>query len=310
MDMWSDARSAVVTSQTPWSAGRLGSRRGQSRLLFGQMHEDAEIEREAFRGRGRVFCIASAGDTVLRISTEHDVVACDINPAQLAYAEARANGGARRIGDAERAMDFARVFMPLVGWERRIVEEFLALKDVSQQIEFWRSRLDTRLFRTGFDALLSRPVLRLMYTPQLLSFLPRKFGAVMRARWERGFALHPNAVNPYARLLLLGQSVDEPTWNAAKVEFALGDAATYLEGCSPRSFDGFALSNILDGATAAYRLRLQAAVRRAASDRAVVVLRSFAEPASEAAAQAAARERSMLWGSLEVLQAQALGAQS
>jgi S-adenosylmethionine:diacylglycerol 3-amino-3-carboxypropyl transferase len=271
------------------------------------MHEDAEIECAAFRGRGRVFCIASAGDTALRLAAEHEVVACDINPAQLAYAEGRANGGARRSGDAERAMNFARVFMPVVGWERGVVEEFLALNDVSQQIEFWRSRLDTRRFRAGFDALLSRPLLRLMYTPQLLTFLPREFGAVMRARWERGFALHPNAANPYARLLLLGESGDEPERAIAKVEFVLSDAATYLEGCAARSFDGFALSNILDGATAAYRLRLEAAVQRAASEEAVVVLRSFAEPASEAAAEGAARERSMLWGSLEVRPAREFG---
>jgi len=298
-----------VTAQTPWSAGRLGSRRGQSRLLFGQMHEDAEIECAAFRGGGRVFCIASAGDTALRLAEEHEVVACDINPAQLAYAESRANGGARRTGDAERAMDFVRVFMPLVGWERSIVEEFLVLKDVRQQIEFWRERLDTRRFRAGFDAMLSRPVLRMMYTPQLLNFLPGEFGAVMRARWERGFALHPNAMNPYARLLLLGESGDDPARTAVKkVEFVLSDAATYLEGCAARSFDGIALSNILDGATAVYRLRLEAAVRRAASDEAVVVLRSFAEPASEAAAQGAARERSMLWGSLDVRPAREFGA--
>jgi hypothetical protein len=274
------------------------------------MHEDAEIECAAFRGGGRLFCIASAGDTALRLAEEHEVVACDINPAQLAYAESRANGSARRTGDAERAMNFARAFMPLVGWRRGEVEEFLALNDVSQQIKFWRERLDTRRFRVGFDALLSRPLLRLMYTPQLLSFLQKDFGAVMRARWERGFALHPNATNPYARLLLLGESGDEPARGAAKLEFALSDAASYLEGCAARSFDGFALSNILDGATTAYRLRLEAAVLRAATEEAVVVLRSFTEPASEAAAQGAGRERSMLWGSLEVRPAREFGEMS
>jgi hypothetical protein len=274
------------------------------------MHEDAEIECAAFAGSGRVFCIASAGDTALRLAEEHEVVACDINPAQLAYAESRANGGARRSGDAERAMNIARSFMPLVGWWRGEVEEFLALNDVSQQIELWRSRLDTRRFRAGFDALLSRPLLRLMYTPQLLSFLPKDFGAVMRARWERGFALYPNATNPYARVLLLGESGDEPPRAATKLEFVLGDAASYLEGSAARSFDGFALSNILDGATAAYRLRLEAAVRRAATEEAVVVLRSFAEPAREDDADAAARDRTMLWGSLEVRPAREFGAMS
>ena len=89
---------------------------GPQRLLFGHMYEDAEIERAAFQGKGRVFCIASAGATALTLADQHEVVACDINPAQLAYAERRAAGGPPETGDAERAMSFARAFMPLVGW--------------------------------------------------------------------------------------------------------------------------------------------------------------------------------------------------
>jgi S-adenosylmethionine:diacylglycerol 3-amino-3-carboxypropyl transferase len=264
------------------------------------MHEDAEIECAAFLGRGRVFCIASAGDTALRLAIEHEVVACDINPAQLAYAESRANGGVRRIGDAERAMNFARLFMPLVGWRRGELDEFLAMDDLTQQVEFWRTRLNTRRFRAGFDALMSRPVLRLMYTPQLLSFLPKEFGAVMRERWERGFALHPNVTNPYARLLLLGESANEPPRERSAVTFVLSDAASYLETCKAGMFEGIALSNILDGAAPAYQLRLERAVMRAAAPGGVVVLRSFAEPQGQAERLAAEQERSMLWGSLEV----------
>ena len=72
------------------------------------MYEDAEIERVAFHGKGRVFSIASAGATALRLADQHEVVACDINPAQLAYAERRAAGatagnGRRRAGDECRA---------------------------------------------------------------------------------------------------------------------------------------------------------------------------------------------------------------
>ena len=51
----------AVKSESAWQAGRLGSMNGPHRLLFGQMYEDAEIERAAFQGKGRVFCIASAG---------------------------------------------------------------------------------------------------------------------------------------------------------------------------------------------------------------------------------------------------------
>ena len=49
--------------ETAWEAGRLGSSGGPSRLLFGRMYEDAGIERAAFEGKSRVFCIASAGST-------------------------------------------------------------------------------------------------------------------------------------------------------------------------------------------------------------------------------------------------------
>lgn len=97
--MWRHPRRQAVTPETAWRAGRLGSSHGPQRLLFGNMYEDAEIERSAFRGKGRVFCIASAGDTAIHLAGEHEVFACDINPAQLDYAERRAAGGPAETGD-------------------------------------------------------------------------------------------------------------------------------------------------------------------------------------------------------------------
>jgi hypothetical protein len=293
-----------VRSETAWQAGRLGSSNGPHRLLFGRMYEDAEIEREAFQGRGRVFCIASGGATALRLADQHEVVACDINPAQLAYAERRASGGPVETGDAERAMNFARAFMPLVGWQAGVVRTFLALSDAAEQMTFWRKHLDTRRFRAGFDILMSRIVLRAVYAPQFLSLLPSKFGAVLRKRLERGFARHQNASNPYARALLLGETSEEPRRGAPNIRFVLADSASWLESCPARFFDGFALSNILDGAEPGYRSRLSRAVRRAATEEAVVVLRSFAEPPPGLDSNHAECDRSMLWGVVDIRSAQ------
>ena len=295
---------------TAWEAGRLRTVGSSKRVLFGEMYEDAEIEVEAFGGNGRIFSIASAGSTAMRLARQHSVVACDINPVQLAYARRRAYGGRREMGDADKAMSFARMLMPLVGWRREMVREFLLLSDCEQQELYWRMYLDTRRFRAGFNLLMSRFALRMVYAPDFLSFLPSHLGSIMRQRWMRGFATHANATNPYAWRLLLGEELDDGIWREANVadrmDFVSADAASYLEGCEPGSFDGFALSNILDGATPAYRLRLSHAVARAGGKGAVATIRSFAEPTSHATSNLACHDRSLLWGVVEARPANSL----
>ncbi len=289
-----------MSPATQWQAGRLGAAKGSQRLLFGQMYEDVQIEREAFRDKERVFSIASAGCTAMALSDCHQVVACDINPVQLAYAERRVKGGETVVGDAERVMAFARLLMPLAGWRNEVVREFLAFPDVAEQLAFWQAHLDTRRFRAGFDTLLSRAFLRRVYARQFLSFLPSTFGTVLRRRMERAFALHANATNPYARALFLGQPTPRFQPELSRIQFVLGDAASYLESCEAGSFDAFTLSNILDGATTSYRERLSRAVRHAAAKEAVVILRSFGEPRASLLNNYAERDRTMLWGVVDV----------
>ena len=229
----------------------------------------------------------------------------DINPVQLAYAERRFAGAPPIRGAAERLVAFGRAFAPLLGWSPRRVRAFLELDDPAEQIVFWRRHLDTRRFRAAFDALLSVGSLRAVYASPFLRFLPPRLGAVLRGRMRRCFARHPNRTNPYARALLLGELSGEPAPpEAARIRLVHADAASWLEGQPAGSFDGFTLSNILDGADRAYRERLLAAVRRAAVPGAPVVLRSFAEPAEMLTSNRAAEDRSMLWGIVDVDAAQ------
>jgi len=287
---------------TPWERGRLDSRSGRRKLLFGRMYEDASIEIGAFPPGGRVFCIASAGCTAMQLAPRHQVVAVDINPVQLEYARRRCAGGPVVRGSADRFLGSARAFAPLVGWTRARLRAFLALDDPAEQIAFWRRHLDTRRFRCGIDAMLSTAVLGAVYAHDFVRVLPPHAGAVLHARMERCFARHSNRTNPYASALLLGETTAPPPPPEAKaIRFVHADAAAFLEGEPPGSFDGFTLSNIPDGTGPEYERRLLAAVERAAAPGAIAVLRSMREPEVDSRAEnKAAEDRAMLWGLVEV----------
>jgi S-adenosylmethionine:diacylglycerol 3-amino-3-carboxypropyl transferase len=143
--------------------------------------------------------------------------------------------------------------------------------------------------------------LRSVYAPRFLDFLPKRLGAVMRGRMERCFERHPNRSNHYARSLLLGELSSEPPPPQAKdVRLVHADATEFLENEPPASFDGFTLSNILDGVDDAHRQRLLATLKRAAAPGAGTVLRSFGDTSANSPANRAADDRAMLWGSVLV----------
>ena len=179
---------------------------------------------------------------------------------------------------------------------------FLEFSDPAEQSTFWRRHFDTRRFHAALFILFALPTLRLIYSAPLLASLPPNFGAILGRRLERGFARHANRTNPYARALLLGEHEPSRQVNN-RIELVQGDAAAYLEGQPAGSFDGFALSNILDGANRAYRRRLFAAVQHAAAPQAVTVLRSFREPATPRPTNQAAQDRALLWGMVDVVPA-------
>ena len=291
----------MTAAVTVWERGRLDARVGPRQVLFGRMYEDASIELDAFRPGSRVLCIASAGCTAMKLAPHHEVVAVDINPVQLAYAERRLNGDPGFRGRAERVMDFARFFAPLAGWWPSRVRAFVELDDPAEQMEYWQRQLNTWRFRAALNGLFSLTALRSVYSSPLLDFLPKRLGVVMRTRMERCFASHPNRTNPYARSLLLGElSPDLPPTEAKDIRLVHADAAGFLENEPPASFDGFTLSNILDGADEAYRQRLFAAIKRAAAPMATTVLRSFSDADASSPANRATDDRAMLWGSVLV----------
>ena len=200
----------MSTAVTVWERGRLDARVGPRQVLFGRMYEDPSIELGAFRPGSRVFCIASAGCTAMKLAPHHEVVAVDINPVQLAYAERRFDGDPGVRGRAERIMDFMRFFGPLAGWWPSRVRSFLDLDDPAEQMDYWQRELNTWRFRTSIDAFFSVTALRSVYAPRFLDFLPKRLGSVMRGRMERCFERHPNRTNLYARSLLLGELSSEP----------------------------------------------------------------------------------------------------
>jgi S-adenosylmethionine:diacylglycerol 3-amino-3-carboxypropyl transferase len=291
----------VGAADTVWQHGRFDARDGPGKVLFGRVYEDASIEQQAFRAGARVVCIASAGCTAMALAPGREVLAVDINPVQLAYAQRRFAGEPAVRGAAERVMGFGRTLGPIAGWWPSRVEAFLALDDPSEQMRYWRRHLDTWRFRTTIDGFLSLTALRAVYASPFLDLLPPRLGTVMRARMERCFARHPNRTNPYARALLLGELADAPAPPEARdIRLVNADAASFLEQERPGSVEGFALSNILDGAEAGYERRLMAAVKRAAAHDAVVVMRSFREPPPELSTNRADDDRSMLWGVVDV----------
>jgi S-adenosylmethionine:diacylglycerol 3-amino-3-carboxypropyl transferase len=296
-----------MTHETPWEAGRFDAKGGPKKILFGRMYEDAAIEESAFAPGGRVFCIASAGCMAMALASRHEVTAVDVNPVQLAYAEQRAAGGPTRIGSAERVMNVGRRLMALFGWRRGTIESFLGLEHPEEQMAFWNRHLNTLGFRLAIDTLFSVRWLRSVYASPFIEILPPRFGRVMRLRLERCWRTHPNRTNPYARALLLGDVSEEPRRSASEpIRFVCADAAGFLESCAAGSFDGFTLSNILDGAPDRYRERLFAAVRHAGKPDGAVVLRSFAEPLHGSTTNQAIRDRSILWGVVDIRGVRAL----
>jgi S-adenosylmethionine:diacylglycerol 3-amino-3-carboxypropyl transferase len=272
-------------------------------LVFGQTYEDPCIELQVIRPESRVFCIAGAGYTARVLAAAgHRITAVDINASQIGYARALNDGGLPHAGIAEQVLRVGRKLTALCGWTRQKLEVFLNLSQCSEQVEYWDRELDTPMLRAAFNTLLAPRLLRMCYRGPFVASLPADFGPQIRQRLRRGWASHSNRSNPFAALLLLGKPIPDAHPAALPIRFARADAADYLEGCAPGSFDAFALSNIGDGASPEYQRRLSAAIVHAGSPQAVVVWRSFAETGNDVGTNRATADRSLLWGTVKACQ--------
>lgn len=287
-----------MKAAAPGTEAKSGCRRPA--LLFGTMYEDWTIESSLFSPGSRVFCIGSAGCTALALASRgHRVDVADANPAQIEYLQSRLSGSPARNGAADILRRRARATILRLGPPADEIRAFLMLDDPAEQARVWKARLEDGPGNCLLDLLLSRPLLRLAHNRGYFDALPAGFAEILRGRFQRTIALHPNRSNPYLWRLLLGET-SEPA--SAPITHPLrlftADAAEYLEAAPPEFYDAFSLSNILDGVDETYARRLWQSVARAAKPGAGLILRSFQEPRCKEEKIRAAQDRAPFWGRL------------
>jgi hypothetical protein len=291
----------VETFSTPWAVGRLGGT-GATSLLFGRMYEDPSIELDALRGRSNILAIASAGDTVIALARAgHRVTAVDINPSQISYVAERLQGGPSREGQADRLLSIGRQLLRPAGWTRTRLGHLSAMTDCAAQVVEWR-RLTSGVSGAALRAVLSPAALRVRYRAEFTDAAAHLRGE-LALRIEHGLAAHANSANPWAQVLFTGRWPDLEDASGPIVDgvcLHCADIATHLEQVPAGTYDGFTLSNMLDGTPDAYRRRLFTALRRAGTPGAIVVLRTLGTAAHPAAAADAVRDRALIWGGLTI----------
>jgi len=282
--------------RTAWTAGRLvGS--GPPRLIFGRMFEDPEVEAAALPA-GRVLAIASGGDVAFALAAAgREVVAVDINPAQVEYVRARSGGAPPGAGQADRYLSRAATMLPRLGLTHDRLQRFFELDDPGAQVDAWR-KLSGLRFRAALLLAFGLGV-RLAYRSDLARALPSGFATEVSSRLERGFGIHPNRGNQLARALFGLPAAQTPAQPNVEVEEA--EVLEYLRAQPARSFDGFAFSNITEGAPSGFREELLSAARQAARPGAMAALRTLGRPRGREDASRAATDRALIWGGIEVV---------
>ena len=217
---------------TAWQNGCFrAARAGRRKLLFGCMYEDAEIELRVFQPGGRIFCIASAGCTAMKLAARHTVVAVDINPVQVAYVQERLGGAAIQRGSAERILGFARTLGPLAGWNRRRVRAFLDLDDPEEQILLLAAPSGYVAISCGFFfSLLARRFFARFTPLRVLMFCRRISELYYVLEWSGASRCTPTAgIRMHMPCFLEICPLRADAAEAPQIQLRCADAADFLE---------------------------------------------------------------------------------
>ncbi len=174
--------------------------------------------------------------------------------------------------------------------------QFLSLPTVDAQKQYFTKMWKNWQWDFGLSIVLSKTFLSLGFGNNAVDSLPKDFSAVMKARLERALTEVPIQDNGYVWQTFLGeyprnaqseaiesalpaylQSKNQKTLkqNLERVLFSVDDAVSFLSEQKEKSFDLFALSNILELVKSDYGVKLSEQVARTARPGALICLRSI-----------------------------------
>ncbi len=283
-----------------------------SRLRFGQVREDAAIERGLAARHGavrRAVVIASGGCTALSLLdlVGERLSGVDISPAQVEFVERKARlmrelnldefrvalfgeSGMQNAGRIDGVLGLLRRLLFATVHSRGFVEDFLTMDCPAAQAERFKTGWDSWRWRAATAVAFIGLALRVGFDREVAAALPDSFAELIRDRVRRVLTQFPLKTNGYAWQTFLGRNApgdDGLPFFARAAEFErlkagldclrleCGDIEAWLARQPARSLDFFALSNVLELTGPGRAEGLLREVERTAASGAVVCLRAI-----------------------------------
>jgi S-adenosylmethionine-diacylglycerol 3-amino-3-carboxypropyl transferase len=219
-----------------------------------------------------------------------------LSAAAASFWDARADllaRGLTQCGEIERRLRQAMRLFRVAVHPRARIEEALGGTDVEAQRRFYVERWATPRFRAALATGLSRPVLRLIYGRAVLDALPADFARLVAGNLAHAFTATPARENGYLWQTFLGryppssrglpiylqpEHHQEVKDRIGALATSVGEAAGWLGRVRARSFDFFALSNILEISRSDEVAPLLSSIAHAARPGALICLRWILPP--------------------------------